>query len=299
MLGPLSSRAERWRIPPWLFALLTVGCIIGLFNWAIILLSGPVAEWIGKAPEIAATVRERLHVLDRPIAALHDLQTAISGNKPTSGLNIDITGFMESIVEFLTPAFGQLILFFATLFFFLLVRPQLLRTLILLPSEREARLRTLRIIHAIEQDLTQYLGTVTLINIAVGAATGIIVHVLGYPNAALWGALAFLFNYLPYVGPAIMLVVLFIVGLVTFPFLLEAAIVPICFMALTTVEGNLITPNIIGKRLELNPFAVLLALAFWTWLWGPVGTFLAVPLLITGSLAIEHFLVEEKGKLPG
>jgi predicted PurR-regulated permease PerM len=202
-------------------------------------------------------------------------------------------------VGFLTPAFGQLILFFATLFFFLLVRPQLFRALILLPSERGARLRTLGILRGIEQDLTRYLGTVSVINIAVGVATGIIVDVIGYPNAALWGVLAFLLNYLPYVGPAIMILVLFTVGLVTFPSLIEAAIAPICFLALTTVEGYLITPNIIGKRHALNPFAVLLALAFWTWLWGPVGTFLAVPLLITGNLAIHHFLVEEKGTLPG
>jgi predicted PurR-regulated permease PerM len=89
--------------------------------------------------------------------------------------------------------------------------------------------------------------------------------------------LAFVFNYVPYIGPAVMVFLLFCVGLVIFPSLGYALIAPIFFAALTTIEGHFVTPNIVGRNLSLSPLIVFLALAFWTWLWGPIGAFLATP----------------------
>jgi predicted PurR-regulated permease PerM len=100
------------------------------------------------------------------------------------------------------------------------------------------------------------------------------------------------------VGPAFVVLVLFAVGLVSFPSLAYAALAPALFIGLTTIEGHLVTPNIIGRRLTLNPLAVFLSLVFWTWLWGPVGTFLSVPFLIFGLVIVNH-LVADEGELPG
>lgn len=298
MFGPISSRVARHHVPHWLFAALAVALFVVLLNLAIVLLSAPVIEWIGKAPEIAATIRNKLQILERPIAALHDLQNVISrGKGGDSGLEINITNFIQAGLSLVTPAIGELVLFFGTLFFFLMGGPRLRAYLVLLSRNRDARLRTLRILDDIEHNLTRYMGTVSIVNMGVGLITAIAVYLMGFPNPVLWGVLAFIFNYVPYIGPAVMVFVLFCVGLVVFPSLGHALIAPLFFVALTTIEGHFVTPNIVGRNLSLSPSIVFLALAFWTWLWGPIGAFLATPILIIGLVVSKHFLPEEESEV--
>jgi predicted PurR-regulated permease PerM len=295
IFGPISNRVARHHVPHWLFAALAVALFVVLLNLAIVLLSAPVIEWIGKAPEIAATIRNKLQILERPIAAIRDLQNVISrGKGGDSGLGINIANFIQPGLSLLTPAIGELVLFFVALFFFLMGGPGLRAYLVLLSRNRDARLRTLRILDDIEHNLTRYMGTVSIVNMGVGLITAIAVYLMGFPNPVLWGVLAFIFNYVPYVGPAVMVLVLFCVGLVIFPTLGYALIAPIFLVALTTIEGHFVTPNIIGRNLSMSPVIVFLALAFWTWLWGPIGAFLATPILIIGLVVSKHFLPEEE-----
>jgi predicted PurR-regulated permease PerM len=121
----------------------------------------------------------------------------------------------------------------------------------------------------------------------------------GFPNPIILGILAMVLNYVPYIGPACMTLILFGVGLVTFPSLSYALIPPAALVALTTIEGHLLTPAVLGRGLTLNPLAVFLALAFWTWLWGPMGAFLAVPLTIIALVTISHLFPDDEDKLPG
>jgi predicted PurR-regulated permease PerM len=146
----------------------------------------------------------------------------------------------------------------------------------------------------IEHNLTRYMGIVSIVNVGLGLITAIAVSLMGFPNPVLWGVLALIFNYVPYIGPAVMVFVLFCVGLVIFPSLGYALIAPIFFAGLTTIEGHLVTPNIVGRNLRLSPLIVFLALGFWTWLWGPIGAFLATPILIIGLVVSKHFLPEEE-----
>jgi predicted PurR-regulated permease PerM len=192
-----------------------------------------------------------------------------------------------------------MVLFFTTLFFVLWGRNELRRNLVSYFDDREARLRTLRILNAIEQDLTDYLSVVSIIYLVVGVLTGIGTYLIGYPNALVWAVLAFILNFIPYLGPLIMVLVLLAVGLISFPTLPQALLAPILYVALTTIEGHFITPSIMGRRLTLNPLIVFLALAFWTWLWGPVGAFLAVPILIAALAAIRHMSKKSVTYLPG
>jgi len=122
--------------------------------------------------------------------------------------------------------------------------------------------------------------------------------VAGLPLVLEWGVIAFVLNYIPYLGPLAMNLVLFAVGIVTFPTLGQALVAPACFIAMTTLEGHFITPSIMGRRLTLNPLNVFLALAFWTWLWGPIGAFLAVPLLITALVSLKHAFPQPEINLP-
>ena len=134
---------------------------------------------------------------------------------------------------------------------------------------------------------------------AVGIGTGIICALTGMPNPAGLGALAATLNYLPYIGPVAMFVVLVMVGIVAFPTVSAAMVAPLLFVAFTFLEGHFVTPAIIGRRLELNALAVLLALAFWTWLWGPMGGFLSSPLLIVALILKEHLMPVNSPQLPG
>src|SRR6476646_3260398 len=130
---------------------------------------------------------------------------------------------------------------------------------------------------------------VTAIILSLGIVTIIAAMLMGLPSPILWGALAFGLNYVPYVGPAIMYVLLFVAGLLTYPTLLGALLPPAVFMGVTLIEGQFLTPAIVGRRvLNLHPLAVFLSIAFWAWLWGPVGAFRATPILIVPRVALEH-----------
>jgi len=139
---------------------------------------------------------------------------------------------------------------------------------------------------------------VTTINVGVGIATGIICAVTGMPNPAGLGALAATLNFIPIIGPVAMFVVLVVVGIVAFPSISAGLLAPLLFAVMTFLEGHFITPMIVGRRLELNALAVFIALAFWTWLWGPMGAFLASPLLIVALILKEHLMPVNSPQLP-
>jgi len=165
-------------------------------------------------------------------------------------------------------------------------------------GDHDARLRTLRILNEIEVHLGNYLLTVTLINVGVGVVTGIVCAVTGMPNPAGLGALATALNFIPIIGPVAMFVVLAVVGLVAFPTIGGGLMAALAFGGVTFLEGHFVTPTIIGRRLSLNALAVFIALAFWTWLWGPMGAFLASPILIVALILKEHLVPDNSPQLP-
>jgi predicted PurR-regulated permease PerM len=137
-----------------------------------------------------------------------------------------------------------------------------------------------------------------MINIGVGVATGLICAVTGMPNPAGLGALAAILNFIPIIGPVAMFAVLVVVGLVALPTIGAGLIAPALFAAMTFLEGHFLTPTIVGRRLALNALAVFVALAFWTWLWGPMGAFLSSPLLIVALIVKEHLMPANQPQFP-
>jgi predicted PurR-regulated permease PerM len=296
MLGPLGHLAARWRVPAWAYALAAVGFFLLLVQIIAALVMAPLVDWIGRLPELAGALRGKLEALERGMAAFQSLQSMFG--HVNSGLSIDVAALLQPTVAFLTPTIGELLIFLTTLFFVLLDRADLRRHMILLFEHQDDRLRVIRIINDLERNLSRYIGTVTVINLAIGAITAVGAWMVGLPSPVLFGALAFVCNYIPYIGPAVVVVVLFAAGLVSFPSLAHAALAPLLFVALTTIEGHVVTPNIVGRRLTLSPLGVFLSLAFWTWLWGPVGAFLSVPFLILGLVIVRHLFGGDEGELP-
>jgi predicted PurR-regulated permease PerM len=298
MLSPAASFLERYRIPRAIGAVLTVAAVGAGAVLIVGLISSPVAEWTTQLPGLAARLKEKLHVFDPVVALWLELQTLVGGHDTLTGFQLPKIEWVQPTIEFLSPTFTEFILFFATLILFIASWKDLRRTLVLSFRDRDLRLRVLRILNEIEEHLGHYLLTVSLINTGVGIATGIICAIAGMPNPAGLGALAATLNFIPIIGPVATFAVLLVVGIIALPTLTAALVTPAAFVGIAFLEGHFITPTIIGRRLALNALAVLLALAFWTWLWGPMGAFLSSPLLIVALILKEHLQPVDTPHLP-
>ena len=300
MLSPAAGFLERHRIPRALSAILIVSAVGAGVTFIVGLISSSVMKWSTRLPELGAGLRDKLHIFDRPLALWQELQNMLGGSDtfPAAPFQMPKFEWVQPTLEFLSPTFTEFLLFFATLVLFIASWRDLRRALILTFTGHESRLRTLRILNAIEEHLGGYLLTVTMINLGVGAATGLICALTGMPNPAGLGALAATLNYFPIIGPVAMFVTLTLVGLIAFSTIGAGLIAPIAFVGLTFLEGHFITPTIIGRRLELNALAVFIALAFWTWLWGPMGGFLSSPLLIVALIVRDHLWPPNEPQLP-
>ncbi len=300
MLSPAAGLLERHRIPRAVSAVLIVSAAGAAATFMVGLISAPLVQWSTRLPELGSMLRDKLHVFDRPLALWHELQGMLGVSDALSAAPFQLPKFdwLQPTLEFLSPTFTEFLLFVATLILFIASWRDLRRALIMTFGDHAARLRTLRILNEIEVNLGGYLLTVTLINVGVGTATGIVCAVTGMPNPAGLGALAATLNYFPIIGPVAMFVILTVVGVVAFPTFVAGLIAPLAFVGIAFLEGHFVTPTIIGRRLELNALAVFLALAFWTWLWGPMGGFLSSPLLIVGLILKEHLAPDDSPQLP-
>jgi predicted PurR-regulated permease PerM len=300
MLSPAAGFLERHRIPRALSSVLIVSAVGASVTFIIGLISSPLMEWSTRLPELGARLKDKLHILDRPLVLWHELESmlGVSDTFPSASFQMPKFEWVQPTLEFLSPTFTEFLLFFATLVLFIASWRDLRRALIMTFTGHESRLRTLRILNAIEEHLGGYLLTVTMINLGVGAATGIICAVAGMPNAAGLGALAATLNFFPIIGPVAMFVILAVVGLIAFSTIGAGLVAPMAFVGVVFLEGHFITPTIIGRRLELNALAVFIALAFWTWLWGPMGGFLSSPLLIVGLIMRDHLWPQTSPQLP-
>ena len=179
-------------------------------------------------------------------------QCSADPSLPGASFQLPKIEWVQPTVEFLSPTFAEFLLFLVTLILFIASWRDLRRGLVMTFGDRESRLRTLRIINAIEEHLGGYLLMVTVINLGVGVATGIICAVTGMPNPAALGALAATLNFIPIIGPVFMFVILTVVGVIAFPTLAGGLLGPALFAGMTFLEGHFLTPVIVGRRLAIE-----------------------------------------------
>jgi predicted PurR-regulated permease PerM len=303
LIGPLMDRARQHGVPSSMLSIGITLILAVLCYFIVVSLAGPASEWIARAPEIGSLLQSRLQWLSKLQAAWHEVEGSLKTIGGTAGPEVKVATTFESVIATIlatiTPALGQVLIFIGALLFFLTGRKGLKQRLTLAFERREQRLKVLKVISDIENSLATYLTTATLINIGMGVVTAFITAGFGIANPVMWGVAAFALNYVPYIGPIFMTVTLLLVGLITFPNFLQAASVPLAYVIAAAIESHFITPSVMGQRLHLNAFLVFLAIAFWTWMWGLAGAFLAVPLLIAGQALFRHvFWDEEEGVLP-
>lgn len=288
VLGLAADRLSKFGVPPAAGGLiLGLVFVVGLFLLINALIE-PLSSLASEAPGMLERVMERiLPYLER----FEWVRVALAGTdeKAVADVAMQNAGSMLGIVASgVTPAFVQTLIFLAALGLFLLGRAQLRKTIILAFATRERRLAAIRIMNAIESAVGFYFSTASIIYLVLGTITALIAFVGGLTMAPLWGLFAFVSSFIPYLGVTAMTIALFVGGLMVHDLLLLAIAPAAGFFLLHLVMENLVTPAILGHRLEINPFLIFSAIIFWTWMWGAVGAMLAMPLSLIAMTIFEE-----------
>src|SRR3974390_1853080 len=255
-------------------------------------LTVPLTYWVGRAGELGALLKERLQTLGNPFAFFDEIGNALSqvtgGDKNASAVNLSSSNIVTVILSVLTPVVSETLIFLVALVFNLIYYRDIQSGMLLLFQNDSSRQMAKDILKDIQVNMSIYFGTLTIVNVCLGIAATVMTWLVGLPHPFLWGMLAAVLNFIPYLGAAIVIATLFVIGLMVFPTLSHAVIAPLAYLGITLLEGQLITPTLLGHRLTINPFLVFLSIAFWTWMWGPVGAFLAVPILLSAMVAARR-----------
>ena len=307
-LVPLLEWFERRGLPSKLSAGL---CVIIFLLMAIFALGSiiiPASDWIAQVPSKIGKVRDALEPmfdlyknLDRFIDRTLSQIEVSQARSATNAVRIETP---NSMLGLLTSSAPHLLiqLFFALLviFFFLAGWTTMRKKTIVSRGSFEGALTTARVIQQVVDATSTYLGTITLINAGLGALTALALWWLGMPSPVMWGGIVAVANYIPYLGPIVAALLLFVGGLMTFPDVWGALMPPAVFIGFHLIEANFFTPMVVGHRLTISPLSILISLSFWAWVWGTTGALLAVPLLIimktifaaAGTPDIAGFLFE-------
>lgn len=287
LLRPVVRALERARLPTAIAATLVVLTSLALLAGAVYAFSGPVSTWVSDAPRIAATARHKLGSIvgrDGPLAGVLQEDSARGeagqgGASPPGGGGLASKAF--GTTTSLVATFVEVLL----LVWFLLASGTLFQRKLLhvlpLPWEKRA---ALDVLDQTESVVSGYLFTTLLINLGQGAAVALAMWLIGVPTPLLWGMMTVAAEFIPYLGATAMLLLLTAVGLATFPDALHVLMPPGAYLLISTLQNNLVSPVAYGRRLKLNPVAVLVGVMVWWTLWGVAGAFLAVPIVATAKV---------------
>lgn len=288
VLGPAVDGLVRRNVPQLLAAALVVLLFLGIIVAAITVLAVPVASLSDQGPAMMTALKTKLAglfvMMDEAKAAIGTLMGKTGAELSVSQGNplIDLAMSSSAIA-------GGLLIFVATVYFWLATRRHLKARALRLCLGRGARKSAGVFFQEIESRVARYFGLVTLINLGMGILTMGIAGLAGLPYPIFWGALAFVLNYLAFIGPIIVTIMLFAGALVEAPLILTAVWPAAAYFVIHLIEGNAVTPVFVGRRLTVSPFLVFIGFIFWLWLWGPVGAVLSTPILLVAMVAQEEF----------
>lgn len=286
VLGPLVDWLVRHGAPQHLAAATVTLLFVGVLMGALVILAVPVAGWTDQAPAMMAALQRKLAGL---FAFMDEFKRGL-GTLTGGGaeLNVSQGNPLFDIAVTSSTAAGGMLIFVATVYFWLATRRHL-KARVLRFCLRGARRSAGSFFEEIEARVARYFALVTVINFGMGLLTMAIAWLAGLPFPVFWGALAFLLNYLAFIGPIIVAVLLFAGALLDAPSLVAALWPATAYYILHLFEGNAVTPVFVGNRLTISPFLVFIGFIFWLWLWGPVGAVLSTPIVIVAMVAQEEF----------
>jgi predicted PurR-regulated permease PerM len=270
--------------------------LFGVTLFGIFKFSDPASRWLESAPEYARQAEYKLRGIKESVDKIGEAGAAVEGltrKKEEEVQEVDIQQetisdtLLDHTQQFLASNLVALIL----LYFLLASGSTFLRKLVHMVPEYRHRRAVVRIFRSTEQSLSTYLITFTAINLVLGGAVSTAFYFLGMPSPILWGVVAAVLNFIPYIGSLIGVVIMALIAIVTYETIGEALVPPIVYLLLTGVEGNFLRPMILGRWLTLNPVAIFIALVFWGWIWGIAGAVLAVPMLMSFKIVCDNISV--------
>ncbi len=294
VFSPLQRAFDRVGLPSGVSALLIVGGLLAVLVAGVLMLVTPASEWVNRAPligrEIQAKLGEVAWATEGMREAAKQVEQIASGedDPEVQRVVIDDGGDFVMVALTVPQALAQ-VFFTLILLFFLLASGDMFYEKIVhvMPTFRDKR-TAMRIARDIERKLSHYLSTIALINACLGVAIGTAMWVLGMPNPVLFGVLAFALNFVPYLGALAGVLLATVVGIVSLPTLWDAALVGFVYLLLTSIEGQVVTPYFVGRRLRLNTVVVFVCITLFAWLWSVAGMLVATPLLLTVRTLCEH-----------
>jgi predicted PurR-regulated permease PerM len=303
LLSTVVDWLVRRRIPRWLASALVVLALVLAVGGSLNAVWEPARGWLDGAPATIRTLEAKLRPLTRFIAKIESVSSqaghmAVPDVTATDAKAVPVREQPRSLVAS-TQDWAIAILTTLVLTYFLLANgPSLLARLGRRLAPEGDKSPLLELADSVRKELGRYFGAVTISNLVLGAGTAVTMDALDMPNPLLWGALAFTLNFIPYAGSAVTLLLLTIVALVSFDGVGKAVAVACTYLALTTFEGQLLQPILVGRRLDLSPLAVFLGLWFGGWLWGIAGVALAMPLLVAAKAVINASELWSSGHRP-
>jgi predicted PurR-regulated permease PerM len=303
-LTPGMRLLERVHVPRGVAAVFLILLLFAALAGLGTILSAPASNWAQKLPEGIPKLQERLSFLSRPIAALQKLVDQAQGlalgvESKAVPVAVQGSGLLERLLSS-TRSFASGLLETVLVLFFLLVSGDtFLRRLVEILPRFKGKRQAVDISKQIESDVSAYLFTITMMNLAVGVATGAVMALCGVEDPILWGTVAFLLNYIPILGPMAGVMTFLLVGLLSIDSLWVAFLPAGLYLLIHLVEGETVTPMLLARRFTINPVLVILSLVFWYWMWGVPGAILSTPMLaitkiisdrIRPLMALGHFM---------
>ena len=294
---PVLRLLLRARLPQPVAALIIVLSLVALFGGLAMLLSGPVSGWISRLPETLPRIEQRVKVLSSPIKSLQGALQHVEGLAPVGGGGqqgaaaqgtAEGTPLARKILTQVWIVAGGAFTTLVALFFILVSGETFLRRLVEILPRFKTKRQVVDISQEIEDDLSIYLGTITMMNSVVGVATGTVAWLCGLGDPLLWGTLAFLLNYVPILGPTVGVITFFVAGLVMLDPLWMAFVPAGLYILIHVAEGETVTPMLLAHRFTVNPVLVMIGVFFWYWMWGVVGAILATPLLAITKIVCDR-----------
>jgi predicted PurR-regulated permease PerM len=274
--------------------------MLALLGLALNMFWTPAQKWWSSAPQTLRVIEHRIQPLARVLGRIEALsdragqlveapKTAAAGAAPQAAPEAPSEAGVAALVldRTRTALVGIVTTTILTLFLLAGGPPMLARLTASVSKDLQSK-HTLALISAVRNEVSRYYASIAIINISLGVATAAVAMLLGMPNPIMWGALAAILNFIPYIGSAVTLLLLVIVAFVSFDNLGRVAAVAASYLALATIEGQVVQPLVVGRRLELNPIIVFLAVWFGGWFWGIAGIVIAVPSLVALKVVAEH-----------
>ena len=294
-LTPIVRFGGKRGIPAVLSATLLVLVSAVILSLGGYLLSGPVMALINDAPQIGAKLTDRVEELRGPFDLMMQISQRIDNATDTARtvgvmkVSVQQPGILSQAAGTMLSGATNIAIVFVLTLFLLSSGTLFYEKIVQSFGTMSEKKRALSVVYDVEREVSRYLLTVTLINAALGAIIGVGLWFIGMPTPFLWGVAAALLNFLPYIGALMTIMLVTVISIISFDSFSYAMLAPAFVITCNVLEGNIITPLIVGRRLELNAVAIFIAVAFWSWLWGFIGALLAVPMLVVIKVFCDHF----------